>query len=139
MRDHLPNTVPLKWKVAQGDHNNFIEWIHGPLYSDQCAVCQQGVQMIMQAIQWLDGGVLVERDTIQSQDSRGLVQEIYPGVTRTWDPNSEKVIIVDFEPTPESVLSWFIERFQHQFQMAHVNTVYLTDKDEIIFEKLLDF
>ena len=147
MRKHLPNTVPLTWQSIHGHYTHFLEWTHGPLYSDKCALCQQGVQLIMQAIQWLDGGTLVERALIWNQDGRGVWQ-VHPKYldrdepnndTVFWPSNETKIIIVDFDPTPENMVNWFVEKFQDQFQRAHVETLYLTENDRIIFEKRLDF
>lgn len=139
MREHLPNTVSLNWRSSRKEHENFLEWTHGPLYSDSCALCQQGIQLIMKAVAWLDGGVLVERRSIHNQDSRGISTEIYPGVYRTFDAACDKIIIVDFEPEPKEMLDWFVEKYQGQFQSAHVNTLYLTDQNDIVYSKLLDF
>lgn len=147
MREHLPNTVPLRWKTCNGEVKGFLEWTHGPRYNDQCAVCQQGVQLIMKAVAWLAGGALIERRQILEQDSNGILQRCknvfgpddpkpwFPVSAYRlyrWDANTEKIVIVDFDPTPVNILTWFLERFKYQFESAHVADLYLTDDRDVL-------
>jgi len=140
-RIHLPNTIDLAWRTPWEEYYFFLEWNHGPLYSDQCAVCQQGVQLIMKAVAWMHEGLLIDRRSIVNQDSRGIVVEVRPEVYRTIPTDDQKIIVVDDLDGDDihAVVEWFIKKFEAQFQMAHVHTVFLTDDEEILFEKTLDF
>lgn len=126
----LKNSSSFGCQSLSHGHLSFVEWTHTDQFKPDCFSCQSGVQHLMQAISYLDNAILVKRENIRAWEGNLLTIGYESERGEFWaEYNTErcKVVVMDCETTIENITNWFAEHFKGALEMAHVDSLFISE------------
>lgn len=126
----LKNSTSWGCQNHSHGHLSWIEIEHDVFYNPDCQDCKRAIQTVYDAVQQVDGAILIfSQNIIEQTDTHIRIQ--YATERGVWKASyskaHNKLIVVEKETTIENITDWFVDQHVGTLAMGHVKRVYISE------------